>query len=220
MKPRRIILIITFTVIIALTPIIFIAEPTSKTFNICMGVFCSGIIAFVIELPNYLYIKENTKKQIYSIPLQIYTKLLLYKTTINDHKNGKYMITQGLGQINYDEVDNLVTIFEQIDNNYFIKKELFIRHKQCFNNLRNTLNILHLKLQTSIAKLNSEKSENRQTKIISPLEIEEELSNIINSINDFVCYLNLFASDIFNKKQFKTWQIETTNTLAILKQFQ
>ena len=185
-----------------------------------MGLLCSGIIAFMIELPNYLYIKENTKKQIYSITSQIYTKLLLYKSAINDYKNGKYIITQGLGQSNYDEINNLVAIFEQIDDNYFIKNELFIMHKQCFKNLQNTLKILHLKLQTSIAKLNLEKNENNQSQIIFPIEVDVELTNILNSIDDFINYINLFAYDVFNKKQYKTWQIETTNTSTVLNQFQ
>lgn len=220
MKPHRNILLITLFIIAFSILFIVIFNENPKLFNIFMSILCSGIIAFIVELPNFLYLKQITKNQIYSIPLQIYTKLLLYKSVVNDYKNGKYIIKQDLCKNEYNEIDNLVTIFKQIDDNYFILNDSFIKHKQCFINLTNTLKILHLKLQTSIAKLNLEKLEAQLPQTIFPAEIERELSNITDSIDDFINYIDLFVSEIFNKKQYKTWQTDTTNILTAIKQFQ
>lgn len=161
--------------------------------NIMLGVIGSSIVSYIMTLISYNYKKEETKEILVKKLLNIYSKMVIFKTTYNNSNNKNESIVELQREINdyigdiHDIEYDLVYKLEEITiNDTIILKKYNINSS---NSISNNYEVINNKII-----INSKGINNQKEFIASFNKLLEKVRNYMDSfcVPKYIIEYNLF----------------------------
>lgn len=213
MKTHRNILILSFLIfIISLILTLLLPQP-DKLFQIILSCFGSSFIAFVLELPNYISLKNDNKNKLYYSLIEMKNQILLLKNGISDqYKYSSININFFEGYTN--KIGNALNILRLFDLNYYVFKSKNNEVTSFINSINSSYNNLHLstlKFNVVLTQIQYNRAiENNNNPVIAD-DVNKELNVITCMCDELISNLDEASAILLNKRQKKDWIINNQN---------
>lgn len=206
---RRIIIISLIASIVSFIFILFLKQD-SKVFQIFMGLMGSALVTFLVEIPNYLSIKEENENKLYYSLLNIKIQIIVLEKSINDLINNNSIVSERM----YDRTIQIISLYlntlNGFDRNYYISESM----KKCIQDkivlINNTFSRFlqssylfdSVYLEKRIAVIEKTKKDRN----IMANEMLDELNKLIEICEDYYKILNEAGNNCLLGKLKEQWE--------------
>lgn len=212
MKTHRSILKIYIILALISLPIIIILDSSNKICNIALSVLTSSIVAFLIELANYIALLNENKSKLYSaLYFTKYTTISLLSDINNAIEN----------KMSFNDVPQFPIInniqynfnnFLSIDGDYYwsSKKNDNLNYikKTMHNSVQNIiLSYQKFSIAFNLTKISQLKQCNKEPIDLSSIN---EINLVKEAINQLLSEIEDTAKILFTKNQLNKWVIENS----------
>lgn len=217
MKTHRNILILSFLIFMISLILTLILSQYDKSFQIVLSCFGSSFIAFVLELPNYISLKNENKNKLYYSLTEIKNQILLFENGIRDqYKYNSINVNFFVGYTN--KIAGALNILKSFDLNYYFFRNKNTKVTAFINSINNSYSNLHLstlKFNVSLTQKQYNHALENDNILVTVNEVNNELNLINNMCDELLSILDETADILLNKKQKNDWiinnqEIQTT----------
>lgn len=218
MKAHRNILFLSFfSGLISLLFVIILPQST-KEFQISLAFMGSSFISFLLELPNFISLRKENFNRLYYSLYDIKANTSILKMNVNGALNSNVVTDKFYDQI-VQNISNSTNNLRGFDPNYYLSKRRNAVISGTINSICNAFNNVNqssLKYTTNYYHRRLDNNINEgQDRNITPNEMVEELTSILDNSEVLINLVNTHAQYIFSKTQYKFWLIDDaiiTNT--------
>lgn len=212
MKTHRSILKIYIILALISLPIIIILDSSNKICNIALSVLTSSMVAFLIELANYIALLNENKNKLYSALYSTKYTTISLLSDINNAIENKMSFTDVPQFPIINSIQYNFNNFLLIDNDYYwhLKKSdnLSYIKKTMHSSVQNiVLSYQKFSIAFNLVKISKlQQCDKEQIKLSSINEInlvKEAVNQLLNEIEDT-------AKILFTKDQLNKWVIENS----------
>lgn len=211
MKTRRIILYTTFFITLLSIILVIFTKNNSKQFQIALALMGSSFISFILELPNYIELKANNRKNLYFYLHEIKLNIHIIQNTI-ERSNYYDVLPDKFCEEIINKLRFGINQLYYFDSNYYLSKTKNIIIANSLSSLRDSINNLNSSLlsypieyyKKKIIVIEQEKNE----RLLKPFEMVNSLQLINNMCATSIEALESNSKILLNKKELKQWAID------------
>ena len=206
---RRIIIISLIASVLSFIAILFF-EQESRTFQIFMGLMGSALVTFLVEIPNYLSIKEENENKLYYSLLNIKIQIIVLENSINGLINSNSILNEKI----CDRIIQFISIYlnnlNSFDSNYYMWKkkrecmqEKIIRINNIFSELEQFSYLFESAYITKRIQIIEKEGKNRN---VMSNEMLDELNTLLKKWENYYKVVNEIGNSCFSGKLKKQWE--------------
>ncbi len=137
MKTHRMILLISLIVSVISLIVVIVVSQDSKVFQIFLGLMGSAIVAGLLEIPNYISLREENENRLYYSLYNIKSQLMIIWNTINSLKEKNSVIVEKICDYPIQIISVNMNNLYIFDNNYYLRKS---KRKEYLNSISSIFN--------------------------------------------------------------------------------
>lgn len=217
MKVHRNILFISL--LISIISLIFVINISTeeKLFQIALAFMGSSFISFMLEVPNYISLKQNNADKLYNSLFELKCNLNFFKNSIENELDNYAIITDKFYEPFNTGIQLSLNSTKSFDQNFYFSKKKSKLVAKSFNNFNNAYNNLSQSFslygmafyRKKINILETEKID----RSIAPSEMVNELMIIIKNCNTFLQIIEDEIPIVLSKKKLNNWIVDNASIL-------
>lgn len=223
MKTHRSILFISL--IITITSLVFVIylDQSEKEFQVALAFMGSAFISFMLELPNFISLRQENTNKLYYFLSELKTQTMLLKNNTNHHLETFNYINDKYYEKSMEKILYSLNNLKTFDLNFYTLKKKNYIVVNIFNNITNAYNNLNQAVMKFPIDFNKRKIEILESekcdRNISPIELSESLNCISNMCNKLIETIDLQAPIFLSKKQMIQWNLDELTIKNVINNF-
>lgn len=223
MKTHRNILFISITITIISLIFVIILNTDGKCFQITLAFMGSSFISFLLELPNYISLKEENNNKLYYYLNEVKNQSSLLKNSIENALKAYNSITDKFYDQNIEKISISLYQLKTFDPNYHLTKKKNYQVFNIFNIITNSFNNLDQSTRKFKMDFNKKKIEiltiEKKDRNISPIELSNSLKCMIEMCTNLINTTNKQASLLLSKRKMIQWNIDDMILQNVINSF-
>lgn len=223
MKTHRNILFISLTITIISLAFVIYLNQSEKFFQIALAFMGSAFISFMLELPNFVSLRQENANKLYYFLSELKTQTMLLKNNISHHLETFNIINDKFYEQSIEKISFALNNLKTFDLNYHLLKKKNYITVNIFNNITNAYNNLNQAVMKFSIDFNKRKIEILKTenydRHISPTELLESLNYISLMCSNLIETINLQAPLLLSKRQITQWSLDDLTIKNVINNF-
>ncbi|MBQ3511165.1 MAG: hypothetical protein IJA30_02575 [Bacilli bacterium] len=223
MKTHRNILFISFVITIISLAFVIYLDQTEKGFQIALAFMGSSFISFMLELPNFISLRQENTNKLYYFLSELKTQTMLLKNNTNHHLETFNYINDKYYEKSMEKILYALNNLKTFDLNFYTLKKKNQIVINIFNNITNSYNNLNQAVMKFPIDFNKRKIEileiEKCDRNISSKELSESLNCISNMCNNLIETIDLQVSILLSKRQMVQWNLDELTIKNVINNF-
>lgn len=223
MKTHRNILFISLFISVISLVFVILLEQNMKEFQISLAFMGSAFISFMLELPNFISLRQENANKLYYFLNDLKTHTMLLKNDISSHLENYDIINEKFYVQSMEKISYALNGLKNFDLNFYTLKKKNQIVANVFNNITNAYNNLNQSTMKFPIDYNKRKieildTENRDRNI-SPNELSDSLICISNMCDNLIEVIDLQAEILFSKRKRIQWSLDDLTIKNVINNF-
>lgn len=223
MKTHRNILFISITITFVSLIFVIILNTNGKGFQIALAFMGSAFISFMLELPNYISLKEENNNKLYYYLNELKNQSALLKNGIENNLKTYNSISDKFYDQNIEKISIALSKLKTFDLNYHLTKKKNFQVFNIFNIITNSFNNLEQSTRKFKMDFNKKKIEilttEKSDRNISPIELSDSLNCMIEMCTSLINTINQQANLLLSKKKMNQWNTDDLILKNVINSF-